>query len=40
MSKAHILMTNVPGPKVPVIMAGQEINTFIVRAPLHEDPVM
>jgi len=33
MSKAHILMTNVPGPKVPVIMAGQEINTFIPFVP-------
>ncbi len=28
---AHCVMTNVPGPKVPLIMAGQKITSYIVR---------
>jgi hypothetical protein len=35
MGKCHCLMTNVPGPKVPLTMAGQEITSYIVR---HSPP--
>lgn len=30
MSKCHCVMTNVPGPKQPLIMAGQEIKGYTV----------